>query len=52
MFFACFLFFVFCFFFHVYSVLNYYIFLEKKRRETQQDRMWKGILGIRDLTEL
>ena len=48
-------FFVFCFFvvfcFHVYSVLNDYIFLEKKRRETQQDRMWKGILGIRDLTE-
>ena len=47
----CFLFFVF-FFFHVYSVLNDYIFLEKKRSESQQDRIWKGILGIRDLTEL
>ena len=39
MFFACFLFFVFFFFFHVYSVLNDYIFLEKKkkRNSTGQD---------------
>ena len=50
--FFCSFFVLFFFFFHVYSVLNDYIFLEKKRSESQQDRIWKGILGIRDLTEL
>ena len=40
-----------CFFSCMQCIKRLY-FLEKKRSETQQDRIWKGIPGIRDLTEL
>ena len=42
----CFLFFVFCFFFfHVYSVLNDYIFLEKKEEKLNRTGCGKAFLG-------
>ena len=40
----CFLFFVFCFF-HVYSVLNDYIFLEKKEEKLNRTGCGKAFLG-------